>query len=108
MNLYRDEGLFEKAQQHEALFGELMMSLKSEPNVADIRTIGLMAGIDLNPAGTKPGVRGYEAIERMYHEHDLYCRVTMDTLIVAPPLIATADDLTQIRDKIATVLRAVA
>jgi adenosylmethionine-8-amino-7-oxononanoate aminotransferase len=44
----------------------------------------------------------------MYHEHDLYCRVTMDTLIVAPPLIATESDLTQIRDKIATVLRSVA
>ena len=108
LNLYRDEGLFEKAQKHETLFAELMMSLKSAPNVADIRTIGLMAGIDLHPGNNKPGSRGYEAIERMYHEHDLYCRVTMDTLIVAPPLIATESDLTQIRDKIATVLRAVA
>jgi beta-alanine--pyruvate transaminase len=108
LNLYRDEGLFEKAQSHEKLFADLMMSLKTEPNVADIRPIGLMCGIDLNPASGKPGVRGYEAIERMYHEHDLYCRVTMDTLIVAPPLIATESDLTQIRDRIATVLRAVA
>ena len=108
LNLYRDEGLFEKAKAHEKLFAELMMSLKSEPNVADIRPIGLLCGIDLNPSNGKPGERGYEAIERMYHDHDLYCRVTMDTLIVSPPLIATADDLTQIRDKIATVLRAVA
>ncbi len=108
LNLYRDEGLFEKALKHEKLFGELMMSLKSEPNVVDIRPIGLMCGIDLNAANGKPGSRGYEAIERMYHEHDLYCRVTADTLIVAPPLIATESDLTQIRDKIATVLRAVA
>jgi beta-alanine--pyruvate transaminase len=107
LNLYRDEGLFEKAKKHEKLFAELMMSLKKEPNVADIRTVGLMAGIDLNPANGKPGVRGYEAIERMYHEHDLYCRVTADTLIVAPPLIATESDLSQIRDKIATVLRSV-
>jgi beta-alanine--pyruvate transaminase len=85
-----------------------MMSLRKEPNVVDIRPIGLMCGIDLSPANGKPGSRGYEAIERMYHEHDLYCRVTADTLIVAPPLIATESDLTQIRDKIATVLRAVA
>jgi beta-alanine--pyruvate transaminase len=107
LNLYRDEGLFEKAKKHETLFAELMMSLKSEPNVADIRTVGLMAGIDLNPANGKPGSRGYEAIERMYHEHDLYCRVTADTLIVAPPLIASESEMSQIRDKIATVLRAV-
>ncbi len=108
LNLYRDEGLFERARTHEKLFAELMMSLKPEPNVVDIRSIGLLCGIDLDAANGKPGVRGYEAIERMYHEHDLYCRVTGDTLIVAPPLIATESDLTQVRDKIVTVLRAVA
>ena len=108
LNLYRDEALFERARKHEPLFAELMMSLKKEPNVADIRPIGLICGIDLDAANGKPGSRGYEAIERMYHEHDLYCRVTADTLIVAPPLIASESDMTQIRDKIATVLRAVA
>ena len=64
-----------------------MMSLKGEPNVADIRTVGLLCGIDLDPVAGKPGVRGYEATERMYHDLDIYVRVAMDTLIVAPPLI---------------------
>ncbi|MEL7302462.1 MAG: aspartate aminotransferase family protein [Pseudomonadota bacterium] len=108
LNLYRDEGLFERCREHEALFAELMMSLKDCPNVADIRPIGLMAGIDLAPGDMKPGERGYAAIERMYHEHDLYCRVTMDTLIVAPPLIASKSELEEIRDKISKVLHAVA
>ena len=108
LNLYKDEGLFEKAKVNEKAFAEAMMSLKGLPNVADIRPIGLLAGIDLDPVPGKPGVRGYDAIERMYHEHDLYVRVTMDTLIVAPPLIATAADYAQIRDGIATVIKAVA
>ena len=30
------------------------MSLKSEPSVVDIRTVGLTAGIDLAPLGTPP------------------------------------------------------
>ncbi|MEL6872088.1 MAG: aspartate aminotransferase family protein, partial [Pseudomonadota bacterium] len=64
--------------------------------------------IDLAPGDMKPGERGYAAIERMYHEHDLYCRVTMDTLIVAPPLIASKSELEEIRDKISKVLHAVA
>ncbi len=67
-----------------------------------------MAGIDLDPIDGKPGVRGYDAIERMYHDHNLYVRVSMDTLIVAPPLIAKESDLAAIRDGIATVLKAVA
>ncbi len=108
LNLYKDEGLFEKAKAGEARFAEAMMSLKGLPSVADIRPIGLLAGIDLDPVPGKPGVRGYDAIERMYHEHDLYVRVTMDTIIVAPPLIATDSDISQIRDRIATVIKAVA
>jgi adenosylmethionine-8-amino-7-oxononanoate aminotransferase len=44
----------------------------------------------------------------MYHAHDLYVRIAMDTLVVAPPLIATNSDLDLIRDKIAAVVKAVA
>lgn len=108
LDLYRDEQLFERARGLETRFAELMMSLKSAPNVVDIRPVGLMCGIDLSPVDGRPGARGYEAIERMYHEHDFYCRVTTDTIIVAPPLIASDDDLVHIRDKIETVLKVVA
>ena len=108
LNVYRDEGLFEKARANEKAFADAMMSLKGLPNVVDIRPIGLMCGIDLDPIPGKPGLRGYNAIEKMYHEHDLYVRVTMDTICVSPPLIATESDFAQIRDKIATVIKAVA
>jgi beta-alanine--pyruvate transaminase len=108
LDLYRDEGLFERAARLEADFADSMMSLRSEPNVVDIRTVGLMAGIDLEAIAGTPGLRGFQATERMYHDHDLYVRVSMDTLIVAPPLISTTSDVAQIRDSIAKVLRAVA
>ena len=49
-------------------------------------------------------MRGYEALERSYHELDLYIRVTGDTLIVAPPLILDAGSLGEIRDKTARLL----
>jgi beta-alanine--pyruvate transaminase len=108
LDIYRDEGLFERARKLEPVFAEAMMSLKSAPNVADIRTVGLMCGIDLDSIPGKPGARGYDAIERMYHDHDLHCRVTMDTLIIAPPLISTEAHISEIRDRIRAVLEAVA
>jgi beta-alanine--pyruvate transaminase len=108
LDIYRDEGLFERARKLEPLFAEAMMSLKSAPNVADIRTVGLMCGIDLESIPGKPGARGYDAIERMYHDHDLHCRVTMDTLIIAPPLISTEAHISEIRDRIRAVLESVA
>jgi beta-alanine--pyruvate transaminase len=106
--VYRDEGLFERGKALETTFADAMMSLRSKPNVVDIRPIGLICGIDLEPIAGKPGVRGYDALERMYHEYDLYVRVTADTLVVAPPLIATESDIADITERIAKVLDAVA
>jgi beta-alanine--pyruvate transaminase len=85
-----------------------MMSLKGLPNVVDIRTVGLLAGIDLEPIAGKPGLRGYQATERMYHDLNLHARVAMDTLVVAPPLISTESDLADIRDRVAKVIEVVA
>jgi beta-alanine--pyruvate transaminase len=90
------------------VFADAMMSLKGLPNVADIRTIGLLAAIDLDPIPGKVGVRGYDAIERMYADHDLYVRVTADTIVPSPPLIVSESQIGEIRDKIAAVIKAVA
>jgi beta-alanine--pyruvate transaminase len=108
LELYKDEGLFERAKSLEAKFADAMMTLKGAPNVADIRPIGLMCGIDLDPIAGKPGLRGYNAIESMYHEHDLYVRVTGDTFIVSPPLIVSEAQIGEITDKIRKVITAVA
>jgi beta-alanine--pyruvate transaminase len=104
LDLYRSEGLFERARASEGTFAAAMMSLRDSPHVVDIRTVGLLCGIDLEPIADRPGVRGYEALERSYHEFDLYIRVTGDTLIVAPPLILDAGSLGEIRDKTAKLL----
>jgi beta-alanine--pyruvate transaminase len=108
LDIYKDEGLFERARSLEPKFAEAMLSLKGLPNVVDIRPIGLMCGIDLEPIAGKPGVRGYDAIERMYHEHDLYVRVTADTLVVAPPLIVSEAQIGEITDRLSRVIKAVA
>ena len=85
-----------------------MMSLKGQPLVADIRPIGLMCGIDLDGIAGKPGARGYEVMERAFHEHDLYVRTAGDTIVVAPPLIVSESQIGEIRDKIVALLKALA
>jgi beta-alanine--pyruvate transaminase len=104
LDIYKEEGLFERARSNEASFAVAMMSLKGAPHVADIRPIGLMCGIDLESITGKVGARGYDVMERSYHEHDLYVRLAGDTLVVAPPLISGPDDFAQIADRIRGVL----
>ncbi|MGH1418755.1 MAG: aspartate aminotransferase family protein [Hyphomicrobiaceae bacterium] len=107
LELYHQEDLFKRASSKEPLFGDAMMTLREEPHVVDIRPIGMMCGIDLEPQSDGIGKRGYRAIEESFHNQDLYVRVTADTLIIAPPLIAEETDIGEIRDRVGRVLRAV-
>src|SRR5215204_357626 len=64
LDVYRDENLFQRARELEPLWADAVMSLKNLPNVLDIRTLGLVAAIDLASRPDAVGQRGYEAMER--------------------------------------------
>ena len=83
------------------------MSLKGEPNVVDIRTVGLTAGIDLAPRA-EVGKRGFDALNSAFHDNDLMLRIAGDTLALTPPLIISDDQIGEIVAKVAKVIRAVA
>ena len=107
LDVYRDERLFERAAATEPMFAEIMMGLKSARHVADIRTIGLMCGIDLESRAGAAGARGFEIIERAFHDSNLYVRVAGDTLVIAPPLVADLDDFADIADRVSKLLQSV-
>jgi beta-alanine--pyruvate transaminase len=108
LDLYREENLFERARKLEPLFAQAAMSLKGLPNVLDIRTVGLTAGIDLASKPDAVGKRGYEAMELAFHEHDLMVRGVGDTLALSPPLIVSEAQIDEIFDKLGKVIKAVA
>jgi beta-alanine--pyruvate transaminase len=108
LDLYRDENLFERARQLEPLFADAAMTLKGLPTVLDIRTVGLSAGIDLASRPGAVGERGYEAMERAFHDEDLMIRITGDTLAIAPPLIVSEAEIGEIFEKVGRVVRAMA
>jgi len=92
----------------EPKFADAVMSLRSEPNVLDIRTVGLTAGIDLASHADLPGKRGFDALNSAFHDNDLMLRVAGDTLALTPPLIMSEDEIGEIVGKVAKVIRAVA
>src|SRR5712692_6065688 len=108
LDIYRDEKLFERANKLEPKFADAVMSLKGEPNVVDIRTVGLTAGIDLAPRPEQPGKRGFDSLNSAFHDNDLMLRIAGDTLALTPPLIVSEDQIGEIIEKVAKVFRAVA
>jgi len=108
LDIYRDEKLFERAKKLEPAFADAVMALKGEPNVVDIRTVGLTAGIDLAPRPDAAGQRGFEAMNSAFHDNDMMLRIAGDTLVLTPPLIISQDQVGEIVDRVAKVIRAVA
>ncbi len=108
LDIYRDEKLFERAKGIEPKFADAVMTLKNLPNVVDIRTVGLTAGIDLAPKADAPGKRGYDAMVSAFHDNDLMLRIAGDTLALTPPLIISEDQIGEVMEKVGKVIKAVA
>jgi beta-alanine--pyruvate transaminase len=108
LDIYRDEKLFERANKLEPKFADAVMSLKGQPNVLDIRTVGLTAGIDLASKPDLVGKRGYDAMVSAFHDNDLMLRIAGDTLVLTPPLIISEEQIGEIVDKVGKVIKAVA
>jgi beta-alanine--pyruvate transaminase len=77
-------------------------ALRDCPVVTDIRSVGLMAAVDVAADGT-PGARGHEAQKRLY-DIGLNLKSTGDALLVAPPLICEDRHVDEIASKLRQVL----
>ena len=100
LDLYRDEDLFARGQALSAGFLERVFALQDLDAVSDIRGYGLLAAVEMAP-GQVPGQRGHRLLKRCW-EAGLVLRMTGDTAILAPALIAAEDDL----DEMVATLRA--
>lgn len=102
LDIYERDKLFERAASLTDGFLDRIFSLADLPIVTDVRGYGMLAALDLTPASA-PGVRGADVLKRLYAA-GLLVKVTGDTVILAPPLIAEAAHLDQIKDILRDVL----
>jgi beta-alanine--pyruvate transaminase len=108
LDIYREEGLFERAHAMEPMWAEAVMSLKGEPNVVDIRTVGLVGAVDLAPRADGVGKRAFEAMDRLFREEGLMVRTAADTIAFSPPLIITESQVEELIGKLRRAIQSVA
>jgi beta-alanine--pyruvate transaminase len=108
LDVYRDEKLFEKAKAMEPRWMDAVMTLKGEPNVLDIRTLGITAAIDLASKPDAVGRRAYDAMDKGFFDHGIMLRITADTIALTPPLIVTDAQVDEIVEKTRKAIRAAA
>lgn len=108
--VYKEEGLFENAAKLEKKWEDALHSLKDAPHVIDIRNIGIMGGVELDPGKRdypNEQSRAMETFDRMYWEQDVVCRFTGNTLAFSPPLILNEEHIDQIVTKLRKALETV-
>ncbi len=101
MDILDREQLVARARALSPYFQDAVHALREVPGVADIRSYGLLAAVEVAPQGA-PGARGHELQKRLY-DRGLNLKSTGDSLILAPPLVAERGHI----DEITGILREV-
>lgn len=109
LDVYKSEGLFENAAKMEKVWQDALHTLKGAPHVIDIRNIGLMGAVELDPGTNRKGggvemSRAMEAFDRLYWEQNVVMRFTYNTLAMSPPLIVEESHIAQIVERIRKAL----
>lgn len=106
LDTYKEEGLLTRASELAPYWEEALHSLKGEPHVIDIRNIGLIGAIELEPIAGAPTKRAFSAFLNAF-EKGLLIRTTGDIIALSPPLIITKGQINELVDHLRDVLRAI-
>jgi beta-alanine--pyruvate transaminase len=104
LETYADESLLTRAGELQTYFAESLHVLKGEPNVIDVRNIGLIGGVEFAPSAEGPGKRAYKIFTDCF-EKGVLVRVTGDILALSPPLIIQREQIDRIVETVAGAIR---
>ena len=107
MDIYKDENLLIRGAELAQYWQEALFSLKGLGHVIDIRTIGLVAGVELAPRKDAPAQRGYDVFTHCFKNGALV-RQTGDIIALSPPLIIEKTEIDELIGKLADAINKVA
>ncbi len=104
LDIYKEEGLLTRAAELAEYWKDALYSLKGLPFVIDIRTLGLVAGVEFEPREGAPSARTYEIFVDCF-QSGAYVRYTGDIIALSPPLIATKAQIDELVSILAAAIR---
>ncbi|SKB67559.1 aspartate aminotransferase family protein [Sphingopyxis flava] len=107
LDLYAREGLFERADALARYWEDAAHGLKGRRHVIDIRAIGLVAGIELEPRPGAPTARAMELFHACF-DKGLLVRATGDIIALSPPLIVEKGEIDTMFETIGELLETIA
>ncbi|MCY1125675.1 aspartate aminotransferase family protein [Frigidibacter sp. RF13] len=103
LETYKEEGLFERANDLAPYWEQALHSLKGTRNVIDIRNMGLIGAVELEPIAGQPTKRAFSAFLKAY-EKGILIRTTGDIIAMSPPLIISKAEIDRLIGTLKEVL----
>jgi beta-alanine--pyruvate transaminase len=103
LDIYEKHKLLTRGSEISNAWEDRIHTLKSAKHVKDIRTVGVIAGIELNSREDAPGKRAYEVFVKCF-EAGLLIRVTGDIIALSPPLIVEEGMIDEMVETLGQVL----
>ena len=103
LDIYEKQNLLTRGAEISNSWQDKIHTLKGAKHVKDIRTIGVIAGIELEPREGAVGQRAYEVFVKCF-EAGLLIRVTGDIIALSPPLIVEEEMIDQMVETLGAVL----
>jgi beta-alanine--pyruvate transaminase len=107
LDTYAEEGLLTRGATMAEPFGAAARAMRELPNVVDVRTMGLVAGIELAPIDGQPGARAFKVFLDCW-ERGVLVRTTGDTVALSPPLIIEPDHIDRLFKTLTEAIRSAA
>ena len=106
LDTYEEEGLLTRAAELSSYWEDAVHSLKDCKNVIDIRNLGLIGAVELEPIAGEPTKRAFAAFLKAY-EDGLMIRTTGDIIALSPPLIISKEQIDELFSKLRSVLQSI-
>lgn len=106
LDVYKSEGLFEHAASLHGYWEDAVHSLKGKKHIIDVRNMGIVAGIELEPRPGAPTKRAMELFHKCF-DNGLLVRATGDIIALSPPLILQKSHIDEMVGRIAELVETI-
>jgi beta-alanine--pyruvate transaminase len=104
LDTYEEEGLLTRGGGLAAHWEDALHSLKDLPHVIDIRNLGMVGAVELEPMAGAPAKRAFSAFLAGF-EKGILIRTTGDTIAMSPPLIISEAEIDELIDTLRGILK---